>query len=163
MLQISPLLQSIILFATAPWSPPHRAHALRVLGLLVHAHTDNQNLLMQVSRRGCHPHVVVQHATCNTHHATRTMGVCSTCNTQHGRVFMHAQQRQGSLHHTPCNAMQCSAVQCALQVGMLCCAVLCCAVQAGLPQGVAALPVLLQFALAGADCDERSGAEFLFR
>jgi hypothetical protein len=59
--------------------------------------------------------------------------------------------------------MQCSAVQCALQVGMLCCAVLCCAVQAGLPQGVAALPVLLQFALAGADCDERSGAEFLFR
>ena len=71
---------------------------------------------------------------------------------------MHAQQQQGSLHHTPCSAVQCSAVRAA---GWH--AVLRCAVQAGLPQGVAALPVLLQFALAGADCDERSGAEFLFR
>jgi hypothetical protein len=59
--------------------------------------------------------------------------------------------------------MQCSAVRAAGWHAVLRCAVLCCAVQAGLPQGVAALPVLLQFALAGADCDERSGAEFLFR
>ncbi len=37
------------------------------------------------------------------------------------------------------------------------------ALQAGLPHGVPALPVLLQFALAGADYEERSGGEFLFR
>jgi hypothetical protein len=75
---------------------------------------------------------------------------------QHGRVL--CTRRSGRAACTTHRAVQCSAVQCALQVGMLCCAV-----QAGLPQGVAALPVLLQFALAGADCDERSGAEFLFR
>ena len=87
------------------------------------------------------------------------------CNTHHGRVFnmQHATWACFYARQPAPHTVQCSAVQCALQVGMLCCAVLCCAVQAGLPQGVAALPVLLQFALAGADCDERSGAEFLFR
>ena len=84
-----------------------------VLGLLVHAHTDNQNLLMQVScaaalslaALSCDlatvlhcctmqhaPWACVQHARCNN------MGVCSTCNM--GASCAHAAAAGQPAAHT---------------------------------------------------------------